>query len=293
MRMTSYPLQPKMDPSPARAGKKAEVTRLKDGSGVVVDIKRPDFFEYRWASGANLARTLQSLNSATGFIMITSFRSYDEVDGKLVPRSRSQNDKSFAQIPGQVREKLGTKRIGAYWLVGHWTEKDDRGEVVDSLEYSWLLTRDDPDVTGEQWLRLAIDLTQLYDQSACIIRLDGETTLRRRDGSLLGTLTTARAVEDAWASLAKLRESGEDYSYTELRKMRERGRRQPIVSSEMPPVSSEMPPEVKTSAYRVQGNGQEYQPEFFIAKPHSNSARMHFAADGIAEFALSKTTPSE
>lgn len=264
MRESSYLLKPKVGAA------EPEVTRLKTG-GLSVKISRPDFESYRLASGANLGRILQRLESSVDFIIVTSFRAFDVVDGALVPRSKSKNEKLFSGVPAEVRSELGTTRIGAYWLVGHWTESTPQG-VVDSVEYSWLLAKDDPQVSEKAWLDIGTHLARKYDQDAFIIRQGGTMTLRSKDGSVLQTLSTVGAVEDAWANLAKLRESGQPYGYSEVGKLHGRGRHIPLVFPETKAASG---------AYRVTGSGAAYKPEFFVAEPHNNSSKQYFKALGV------------
>lgn len=265
MRKQSWLLEPKQA---------AEVFRRKEG-GLLIDFHGPEYWEYHTASGTNLARVLARIGSDVDFILITAFRPFDEEEGSApVPRSKNKNRSDFYQIPGQIRAAAGSKRIGAYWLVGHWSEPDPDGQIVDSLEYSWMLVKDDPNVSEEAWLGAAQSVAAQYNQFGFIIRLNGEMTVRRPDGSVFQALSTDRAVEDAWKNLAKLRASGEAHGYTELRKMRERGRIQPIVFQDKEQV-------LKTSSYHAHGAGKLYDIEFFLVEPHNNSAKMGFHYQGI------------
>jgi hypothetical protein len=279
-------LEPKAAQAAAPIARKAEVDRLKiGGSGkyaLHVDIDRPDYWTYNWASGAGIARILDRINSNVDFLMITNFRAADWVDGVNVPRTKTQNDQAFSKMPRQLREILGTNKVGAYWMVGHWTEKDkNTGAITDNLEYSWLFTKDDPGVTDEEWMAAAKELTQQYEQIAFIIRLNGEISQRSDNGEIQRLLTSSRAVEDAWANLAQLRAEMDDdpdkpYGYSEIRKVRERDCRQPLTSPEVT-----IGPQAKESAYRVTGDGQEHSIAFFMALPDNISAKRSFAAMGI------------
>lgn len=263
-------------------GPVAEVVRLATG-GLRVNIKRPEYATFRLASGANLSRVLRRIGSEVDFLMITSFRAGDEDQNKVwTPRTKSQNERLFTRLPGELRSLLGSKRVGAYWLVAHWTTCTVPlngaplsectalgGHIADSLEYSWLFTRDDPKVSGEAWLEAAKTLAKRYDQDSFVIRLDGETTLRGSTGDVWKTLSTDQAVEEAWKNLTEIREKEPYYGYSELRKVRERGRIQPIVL-----------PESRAAAYRVTGTGEPHTIEFFVAEPHGNSSSALFAAIG-------------
>jgi hypothetical protein len=171
-------------------------------------------------------------------------------------------------------------------MIGHWTKKDkDTGEITDNLEYSWLFTKEDPGVTDEEWLAAAKELTHQYQQTSFIIRIDGKMTERDENGGIKRILSSYRAVEDAWAKLGKLRaKMAEDpenngYGYREFRKVRERGRRQPLTFPEVP-----VGPKPKESAYHVTGDGQEHPIAFFMAVPDSISAKRSFHAMGIEAY---------
>jgi hypothetical protein len=265
---------------------KSEVIRT--ASAVQVRVAAPGFSEYRYASGANLARILQRLDSSVDFIMITSFRAHGQND-KDGPITLKDNINTFTQLPGEIRSALGTKRIGAYWLVGHWTTcslddvplaqcEAEGGKVTDSLEYSWLMTRDDDSVTPEAWLDAAMGIAAKYDQNSFIIRLEGKTTIRRSNGSVDGTLTTDSAIVNAWKDLAQEREKTSGQGYSEVRKLRERGRMQPLLMRRTEEAPSETE---KTSAYRVTSCSAPAEMEFFQAVPDNNSGRQMFHSLGI------------
>lgn len=291
--MNAKLLQPKLSPTP----KTAEVARTDDGN-LFVSVNRADYTTFRVASGAGLNRLLQRIGSAKDFLLITPFRGFDRAEGTTPkPRSKSENERLFQAFPAELRGLLGTKRIGAYWLVGHWTECSVNlngkpmtectaigGEIVDNLEYSWFFSRDDESVTSEAWLNTAIALATKYAQDGFIIRVDGETTLRKQNGTVSKVLETDRVIQDAWANLARMRGDANNetgYGYTELRKVRERGRRIPVVMPPAPQSAENAESVAKESAYRLVGNGLPYAPEFFVAVPHSNAGKAIFAAEGI------------
>ncbi|HEX4169298.1 MAG TPA: hypothetical protein VHZ55_27870 [Bryobacteraceae bacterium] len=165
----------------ARTANKAEVVRLKDGGrfGLYVSIHRPDFYTYAWASSSGIARILDRTDA----------------DFLLIARDRQ----GFTGIPAEFRARVVTDRISAYWLVGHWAEKNAAGEIEDWLGYSWLFVKDGPAVTAEEWVAAAGELS---DRSF-VIRLGGEITQRRRDSTVERTLPNVRTVEDAWVNLAR------------------------------------------------------------------------------------------
>jgi hypothetical protein len=286
-----------------------EVSRLASG-GVWVNIKRDNVTATHVASGANLSRVLQRIGSNVDFMLITCFRPHDEVTdtqglSQKVPRSMDKNQSLFYGMPKELRSLVGTDKVGGYWMIGHWTNcvidgeeqenfplnqcAESGGEVQDNLEYSWLFTRDDASITPDAWLQAGCDLSVKYDQQAFIVRLAGETTLRSQKGAVWDSLSSEGTIDEAWKNLAKLRATKPFYGYTELKRLRSKGRRQPLVLApketeekaetgtvELPKAAGKR----KTSAYHVAGSGRECEIDFFMAKPEGNSSRMFFAAIG-------------
>jgi hypothetical protein len=209
----------------APVAQKAEVSRLRDSArfGLHVHIDRPDYWTYHWACSAGITRVLDTFDPDVDFLLIT-------------------NRRAFTETPAQLRAFAGTDHILAYWLIAHWTERNAFGEVEDSLEYSWLCVKDDAGVPAEKWLAAARELADHYDQSSFIVRLDGEITQRKRDSTIECTLSDVRAMEDAWANLAKLR--------------------------------------AQASPDHVIGDGREFEPAFFLKEPDNNSAKRSFQAIG-------------
>ena len=210
-------------------------------------------------------------------MLITAFRS---------ERTKAENEKDFRTLPGILRSFFKSTSLCAYWLVGHWTEckgalqgtKIDQcvaegEEIVDALEYSWLFVKTDESVSGDAWLRAGMDLANLTDQFAFVIRLNGEVSVRYANGEIKDRLTTDASVEQAWQHMAELRAGGVEYGYTELRKVRERGRIQPTVLNKKT--------SAKTSSYHIEGSGKPFVPHFFLAVPNSNSAKLVFSGEGI------------
>ena len=132
-------------------------------------------------------------------MLITAFRS---------ERTKAENEKDFRVLPGVLRSFFKSTSLCAYWLVGHWTEckgalkgtKIDQcvaegEEIVDALEYSWLFVKTDESVSGDAWLRAGMDLANLTDQFAFVIRLNGEVSVRYANGEIKDRLTTDASVE--------------------------------------------------------------------------------------------------
>lgn len=273
-----------------------KVAEVKRGmNGLAVNINREGYSTYRMASGANLARVLQQIGSDVDFMMITNYRAYEadpDENGQKIPRPKAKNEKDFCKMPNILRDRLSMMEIGAYWLVGHWATctvplkgapmnqcQALGGEIEDSLEYSWLFTKPRDGVSSKEWLANAITFATEYLQDGFVIRLDGETTLRTSNGTIDKKLTTNGAVQEAWAALAKLRSEPTEYGfgYSELRKVRERGRLQPIVFQDEPGAA----PVAKESGYHVVGTGKPHEIDFFLAEPHSNSSKQMFASLGV------------
>jgi hypothetical protein len=94
-----------------------------------------------------------------------------------------------------------------------------------------------PNLSSEDFIAGAKTLAGKYNQTALVISRQGATTLETPEGKVLGTLTTAGAIETATLKLMKARgefnegkRPGIDYS--ELKRMKDRGRDSTFVFDE-------------------------------------------------------------
>ena len=236
--------------------KKSEVSRFLEG-GLLLCVNRPEFSTYRLAGATNLSFVLDQLGKEVDLLLMTSFPG-SENDG-TGPRSRSQTEEDFRLLPAELRRKLGTRNIGAYWLIGHWTrdssdEDPESSEVVvessDCVEYSWLFAKLDPSISSEQWLAAAGELAAEHGQNQFVLRSEGRSSLRASDGTVLRNLSTEIAIAQTWAEMAKIRGSNKGG--------------------------------LRESVYCVRGTGAKHAIEFYLAKPHNNSASMMFSIKGIS-----------
>jgi hypothetical protein len=125
---------------------------------------------------ASLSRLLQQFENKVDFVIITS---YDE--GK----PEQENIKSFQDFPREYRGVVGTMKIGAYELAGHWQKQG--GEDV--LERSWFFTNGGLDLLSEDFIAGSKTLAGKYDQETLFISRQGVTTLETPEGEVHGTLT--------------------------------------------------------------------------------------------------------
>lgn len=232
------------------------------------------------ASGGGLSRIMQHLESNRDFVVITPFRG---------TRPLSQNVSLFKRLPGKVRTLFNEKKIGGFWLVGHWTEcslvlpegemsarcEALGGKLTHSLEYSWLFIRPDS-INQAEWERVFASLAVALEQDAYVARRNSKTyVLEGSDSQVWETLTSSSSVEEAMGRLAWLRANRAAYGYTELRKLREKGRLQPIVSG------------IETASLDVKMHGK-YEFSTYLTLPlnHANSMAAQytgqlFLSDGM------------
>ena len=266
---------------------KAEVTRHAKG-GLFVDIKRQDYSTNRLASAANLSRVLQKIGTTDDFLLITPFR------GESFLR---ENGRRFVSLPNSVRSLLGATQITAYWLVGHWTQttgasrrsetaaSEPTTELVDYLEYSWLLINHDKQVTRADWLLTAALLADGFGQDAFVIRLDGATTLRARDGFVWEALETCESILETWATLAVLRSRPHHFNYADVVRVRAELESDPLQSQHRGPASDStlVTPSSGASSYAVIGDGSQHAIDFFIAVTGNIASKMYFTRLGVSE----------
>lgn len=266
---------------------KAEVTRHAKG-GLFVDIKRQDYSTNRLASAANLSRALQKIGTTDDFLLITPFR------GESFLRESGQ---LFVSLPNSVRSLLSATQIAAYWLVAHWTQSNGVSrrsetaegepipELVDYLEYSWLLINHDKQITRTDWLLTATLLADDSRQDAFVIRLDGATTLRARDGSVWEVLDTHESIRSTWATLALLRSRTHHFNYADVVRVRAELESDPLQSQHRGPASDStlIAPPSGASSYAVIGDGSKHAIDFFIAVTGNIASKMYFASLGVSE----------
>jgi hypothetical protein len=137
---------------------------------------------------ASLSRLLQQFENKVDFVILTSYHTDKPV---------KENIKTFQDFPREYRALVGTMKIGAYELAGHWQEEG--GE--DAIERSWFFTKGDPNLSSEDFIGAGQALAQQYNQTALIISRQGVVTLETPEGEVWATLTTAGAVEDALLKL--------------------------------------------------------------------------------------------
>jgi hypothetical protein len=266
----------------AKGGNSTRVNRCV-GGGLLVSIRREDYATHRYASSANLNRILSRIGAVDDFLLMTPFNT-------IIPLG--ENQKRFEKIPNMVRSLLETKRVNAYWLVGHWTDEGDlrghetppagphAGASIDHLEYSWLLVKRDEQIKPSDWLLTATLLADCYAQYAFVIRLSGETTLRSSDGTIWETLRSERGVKDTWATLARLRSRPDPFGYGAVlnaRATRSSG------TGGLPPDKGDGERIAGVSSYGVRGDGSHHEADFFLAVTGNISSKMHFEAIGANE----------
>jgi hypothetical protein len=132
---------------------------------------------------ASLSRLLQQFQNKVDFVILTCYR--DKVP-------EQENSNAFHKFPAEYRSLVGTYKIGAFELVGHWQEEGGEEE----LERSWFFTNGDPNLSGEKFIAVAKALAGQYLQTAMVISRQGVTTLESPEGTVYNTLTTAAAIEN-------------------------------------------------------------------------------------------------
>lgn len=176
-------------------------------------------------SGAGMSRVIKMLDDGGDFIMITASRG---------DKSRKENQKNNNDLIRYIRQELGMK-TGAYKLVGHWKEcsevlgdgetiADCGGDIVDTLEESWLIIKPN-NVSSDDFLDMANKAAKKYHQDAYVIRKEGKLTLNSKNGDVWGDLGRAgrESLSTGFRKIMGLQ------GYTELKKTRDSGRIQNIV----------------------------------------------------------------
>lgn len=223
---------------------------------------------------ASLSRLLTQFQKNVDFCIITPVH---------YTKSAKENMEAFRQFPALFRSLAGTAKVGAYELVGHWLERNDKGEEVDQTEPSWFIVNGDPNLSSDQFYQTAKILADRYSQTAFIIRKDGKTTLETPSGEVWATFSTDGAIENAWEKMLKQKaefQKGErpGVGYSELKRLKDKGRGSPVVLDNAPEeaeptTEAEIPEVVKTSSQK---------PRIFVCIPGSLSDRRTLTEQGIS-----------
>ena len=128
---------------------------------------------------ASLSRLLQQFQNKVDFVILTCYRPEN---------TEEENSKTFQKFPAEYRGLVGTNKVGAFELVGHWQEKGGQEE----LERSWFFTNGDPNLSGEKFIAVAKALAGQYLQTAMVISRQGVTTLESPEGTVYNTLPRRR-----------------------------------------------------------------------------------------------------
>jgi hypothetical protein len=206
---------------------------------------------------ASLSRLLQQFEKKADFVIITSYHH---------TRTEQENAKSFQDFPCEYRALVGTMKIGAYKLAGHW--QDQGGE--DALERSWFVTNQDPNLSTEDFIAAAKTPASKYEQTAIIVSRQGVVTLETPAGEVWATLTTAGAIENVTLKWMQARRGldegkGPAIGYSELKRLRDKRCGSTFVLHTVPE-------EAKTSSLK---------PGIFVTVPVNNFSKWAFSTIGL------------
>ena len=210
-----------------------------------------DLLEYHIGSTyhrakASLSRLLQQFEKKADFVIVTS---YDK------DKPEQENIKSFRDFPREYRALVGTMKVGAYELAGHWQEEG--GE--DQIERSWFFTKGDPNLSSEDFIGAGRTLAIKYNQDAIVVSRQGAVTLETPEGEVLGTLTTAGAIENATLKLMQARREF-------------KGRDSTFAFDDAPDRDPATPEQAKTSGVK---------PAIFVTVPVNNFSKWAFSCIGL------------
>jgi hypothetical protein len=96
-----------------------------------------------------------------------------------------------SKFPAEYRSLLGTLKVGAFELAGHWQEEGGG----DAVERCWSFTKGDPNLSGEAFIVGGQALASKHEQTALVVSRQRVNTLETPEGEVLGTLTNAGAIE--------------------------------------------------------------------------------------------------
>jgi hypothetical protein len=241
--------------------------------------RRGDVLEYHIGSSyhfakASLSRLLQQFDNKVDFVIVTPYHR---------TKPEKENIKSFEDFPAEYRALVGTMKVGAYELAGHWQEEG--GE--DAIERSWFFTKGDPNLSSEDFIAAAKALAGKYNQVALIISRQGVTTLETPAGEVWGTLTTAGAVENALLKLMKARsEFGEGklegVGFSELKRLKEKGRDSTFYFDNAEPDSGNDWLNKGWSSSGSEGaKTSSVKPGIFVTVPVNNFGKWGFSCIGL------------
>ena len=217
---------------------------------------------------ASLSRLLQQFQNKVDFVILTCYRPEN---------TEQENSKTFQKFPAEYRGLVGTNKVGAFELVGHWQNRGGEEE----LERSWFFTNGDPDLSGEKFIAVAKALAGQYEQFAIIISGQGKTTYESPEGDVYNTLTTAGAIENATLKLKKARDEfqagkREGWGYSELKRMKDRGRDSKFVFDDVPDA-----PDADQGIAKEGSNAYLIQPRIFVGVPQNLMAKQGFSILGM------------
>ena len=144
-------------------------------------------------SEAQLSRILSKIDSGVDFAIISGCRYMN---------SKAENAKRNNQLLKDLRNMYGSKKFGAYKLVGHWKECSEEisdeeskdlkfdeyrklciskgGHLIDALESSWFITI--PEGAYNKTFDILLKLAKKYEQNAFIARNNGKISVYSKTG---------------------------------------------------------------------------------------------------------------
>jgi hypothetical protein len=219
---------------------------------------------------ASLSRLLQQFQKNVDFIIITSYQKR---------KTEQENIKTFQDFPREYRGLVGTMKIGAFELVGHWQKKG----YDDTLERSWFFTNGDPNLSTEDFTVAAQALASQYEQQALIVSRQGVITLETPEGVLWETMNTAGAIEQVMEKLMKARAEFDEgkrpaHGWTELQRLKGKGRDSAFFLDQVPDADQATPEEVSKEE---EGKTSSLKPCIFVGVPGSQMGQRAFSIIGM------------
>jgi hypothetical protein len=208
---------------------------------------------------ASLSRLLKQFDNNVDFVILTPYHH---------TKTEQENAKLFQAFPGEYRALVGTMKVGAYELAGHWQEKG--GE--DQIERSWFVAKRDPCLSTEAFIGAGQKLASQYEQTAIVVSRQGVVTLETPAGEVWAILTTAESIENA---TLKLMQATSEFNkgkrpgigFSELRRMKDGGRDSTFVFDNAPDAD--------------QGKTSSVKPEIFVTVPVNNFGKWAFSIIGL------------
>jgi hypothetical protein len=241
--------------------------------------RRGDVLEYHIGSTyhrakASLSRLLQQFENKVDFVILTSYHH---------AKTEQENIKSFQDFPREYRALVGTMKVGAYELAGHWQEEG--GE--DAIERSWFFIKGDPNLSTEDFIGAGRTLAIKYEQDAIIVSRQGSVTLEEPDGNVWATLTSEGAIENALLKLMKARSEFaegnlEGMGLSELKRLKEKKRDSTFYFDNAEPDSGN---DWLNEGWGSSGSGQaktsSVKPTIFVTVPVNNFGKWGFSCIGL------------